>query len=60
VKAVKYVVVGLALMLLAGCVYGEYDSGPDFDRGHSAFRDQDNGPDRNATQERGDYQYRPY
>lgn len=53
---VKYALVGLAIMLLAGCIIREDRGGPDFDRGHDEFRGQVSSPERTAQQQSGDEQ----
>jgi hypothetical protein len=58
-KAAKYVVVALALTLLAGCVLGG-DGRADFDRGQDGYFDGGHGPDLGYWQGRNDLEYRPY
>ena len=55
---VKYALVGLAVMLLAGCIIREDRGGPEFDRGHGEFRGQVSGPERTAQRQTGDEQHR--
>ncbi|HXQ52177.1 MAG TPA: hypothetical protein VN802_13865 [Stellaceae bacterium] len=59
-KVAKCVFVGLALMLLAGCVYPDYGAGWGWGYGYGQgdYRDHGSGSEPGAEQDRSDFRFR--